>query len=80
MSEQKMKIVFAPGCFDDFEGTQEELNELLAEINRIVHTDELLDNTLLLGGLDDEDLPDDVVEWILDLDTEDADFPKNTRH
>jgi len=27
-----MKIVFEPGCFDDFEGTQEELDELVAEI------------------------------------------------
>ena len=31
-----MKIVFAPGCFDDFDGTQEEMNELLAEINRMI--------------------------------------------
>jgi hypothetical protein len=23
----KMKVEFAPGCFDDFEGTQEELEE-----------------------------------------------------
>jgi hypothetical protein len=27
-----MKIVFEPGCFDDFEGTQEELDELVAEL------------------------------------------------
>jgi hypothetical protein len=26
------KIVFAPGCFDDFVGTQEELNELIADL------------------------------------------------
>lgn len=30
-----MKIEFAPGCFDDFEGTQEELEELVAEIQRM---------------------------------------------
>ena len=24
------EIVFAPGCFDNFEGTQEELQELIA--------------------------------------------------
>jgi hypothetical protein len=28
-----VKVVFEPGCFDDFEGTQEELDELIAEIN-----------------------------------------------
>ena len=30
-----VKIVFEPGCFDDFEGTQEELDELVAEINNM---------------------------------------------
>ncbi len=28
----KLKIEFAPGCFDTFEGTQEELDALIAEI------------------------------------------------
>lgn len=36
MSEKKlpngMKLVFAPGCFDSFEGTQEELDALVKEI------------------------------------------------
>lgn len=36
MSEKKlpngMKLVFAPGCFDSFEGTQEELDSLVKEI------------------------------------------------
>ncbi len=38
MSEKKlpngMKLVFAPGCFDGFEGTQEELDELIKEIEQ----------------------------------------------
>ena len=36
MTEKKlpngMKLVFAPGAFDSFEGTQEELDELIKEI------------------------------------------------
>jgi hypothetical protein len=32
MTEKKMKIEFAPGAFDDFDGTQEELDSLQAEI------------------------------------------------
>jgi hypothetical protein len=32
---KKLKIVFAPGCFDDFDGTQEELDELVAEIKKM---------------------------------------------
>jgi hypothetical protein len=30
-----VKVVFEPGCFDDFEGTQEELDEFVAEINKM---------------------------------------------
>lgn len=29
---QEMDLEFAPGCFDDFEGTQEELDELVKHI------------------------------------------------
>jgi hypothetical protein len=32
MTDKKVEIHFEPGCFDDFEGTQEELDELVAEI------------------------------------------------
>lgn len=37
------KITFAPGAFDDFEGTQEELDELVAEINRLITSGELFE-------------------------------------
>lgn len=33
--EKKLKITFAPGCFDEFDGTQEELDEMIAEITKI---------------------------------------------
>lgn len=29
---RELKIVFTPGCFDNFDGTQEELNALVDEI------------------------------------------------
>lgn len=32
MTEKKLKIEFAPGCFDHFEGSQEELDNLIKEI------------------------------------------------
>ena len=32
MTEKKMTVEFAPGAFDDFEGSQEELDSLQAEI------------------------------------------------
>ncbi len=61
MSENKnLKVVFAPGCFDDFEGTQEELDELLAEINRLVESGEIFEKSSPVdfddGTWDDEDI------------------------
>lgn len=41
MSE--IKVVFAPGCFDNFVGTQEELDSLVEEIKRIAESGELLE-------------------------------------
>jgi hypothetical protein len=31
----KIKLVFEPGCFDEFDGTQEELDEAIAEITKM---------------------------------------------
>jgi hypothetical protein len=38
------EIVFAPGCFDNFEGTQEELDGLIAELQKMVADDTILEN------------------------------------
>jgi hypothetical protein len=43
MEEQKLKVVFAEGCFDNFEGTPEELADLVAEIHRLVESGEFFD-------------------------------------
>ena len=32
VTDKKVKVEFAPGCFDNFEGTQEELDALQKEI------------------------------------------------
>jgi hypothetical protein len=71
MTDKKMKVTFAPGAFDHFEGTQEELDEMVKEIqtmfteltpeelesrSRAVSIDELLE---------DEDISDDQFEQIL---------------
>ena len=36
MTEEKkpLKIEFAPGCFDNFDGTQEELDAFMAELEK----------------------------------------------
>jgi NADH:ubiquinone oxidoreductase subunit B-like Fe-S oxidoreductase len=45
MSEDNkpIEVVFAPGCFDTFEGSQEELNELMAEIKRMAESGEMME-------------------------------------
>ena len=54
---KKPKIVFAPGAFDTFEGTQEELDELLAEITAAIESGEFLENSqpLDMDALIEED-------------------------
>ena len=52
MTKKKPEIIFAPGCFDSFDGTQEELQELIAEIHRQVEAGTLFENSRPL--LDDE--------------------------
>lgn len=56
--DKKPEIVFAPGCFDNFEGTQEELDDLINEIQRLVDSGELFDKAtpVALDDLSDEDL------------------------
>lgn len=39
-----LKIEFAPGCFDDFDGTQEELDAFIAEITEMIHNGDMLDS------------------------------------
>jgi hypothetical protein len=53
---KELKVVFAPGCFDTFEGTQEELDELMAEIGKLIQSGELFDKAVPIDELDDEDL------------------------
>ena len=53
-----IKIEFAPGAFDNFDGTQEELDELMAEIHRMVATGELFEQARQVN-LDDLDAEED---------------------
>lgn len=62
MTEGKkpVKIEFAPGCFDDFEGSQEELDELMAEIQRMFESGEIEENST---SVDIDQLIEDEPEW-----------------
>lgn len=41
--DPKVKMVIEPGAFDNFEGTQEELNELIENLTRMAESGELLE-------------------------------------
>jgi len=62
MTEDKkpLKIEFAPGCFDHFEGTQEELDELIAEITAAVTNGDLMDHSEELTDEAFAELPEEV--------------------
>ena len=42
---EDIQIVFAPGTFDNFEGTQEELDGFIAEITRVIKSGEILEKS-----------------------------------
>ena len=65
--DKKLKVVFAPGCFDDFDGTQEELDELIQTIMGMAESGELLENSTILDPEDFEDLEDEVQDQISDV-------------
>lgn len=50
-------VEFAPGCFDNFDGTQEELDELIADLTRMANDGTLLEQSkpLNLEELFEED-------------------------
>ncbi len=73
MTEKKpLKITFAPGCFDDFEGTQEELDELMKTIQDMFDSGEAQ-----LKAIPVEDILDEFTEEeLLEIFQQDTDEPK----
>jgi hypothetical protein len=71
-------IEFAPGCFDHFEGTQEELDELMAEIMKMVEDGTMVENSHELTEEDFDDLPDHIKEQIFNTFIDEDDNISNT--
>lgn len=57
VDDKEIKIVFEPGCFDSFDGTQEELDELMAKITEMIESGEIFEQAEVMF---EEDIP----EWI----------------
>ena len=50
-----IKLEFAPGCFNEFVGTQEELDTLVAQITEMAHNGQLLEASQLDPTIDPDD-------------------------
>lgn len=70
--KKEMKIVFAPGCFDDFDGTQEELDEFVAELQRLVESGEIFEKStpVDIDELLDEMSDEEVEEFLNEVESE----------
>ncbi len=63
--KKEVKIHFAPGCFDNFEGTQEELDQLVQSIRHMVDSGELFEMAQPLSEVDLSSLPESLQKEIL---------------
>ena len=54
MTDKKLKVEIAPGAFDNFEGTQEELQELLAQIHQMAEDGTIFENSTPVSDKDAE--------------------------
>ncbi len=63
--EKKMKVEFAPGCFDHFDGTQEELDEFVKQITNMFEG-KTAEEIEALGArvADPDDLPPEILAQI----------------
>ncbi len=59
---EKLELVFAQGCFDSFEGTPEELAELIAEIRAKFAEGSLFDNAVPFSDEEVDELLDRPME------------------
>lgn len=53
MTEPKLKLVFSEGCFDGFDGTPDELAEMIAELHRMAADGTIMDDAT---PLDDDQI------------------------
>ena len=66
MTEKKpLRVIFDPGCFNNFEGTQAELDAFVAQIQAFAESGLLFENSVELTDEDIEDLDEDTRQQII---------------
>ncbi len=66
MTDKDFKLEFAPGCFDDFEGTQEELDKLVKDIQDMFTDGSLFEDSEVLTEDSYNDLPPELTKYYPD--------------
>lgn len=64
MTDKTHKIVFEPGCFDNLEVSQEELDEIVAMLKEMAESGELEANSRELTEEDIEAMDDDELQLL----------------
>ena len=72
-----VKIEFAPGAFDQFDGTQQELDEFVAELHRMAESGELEEHS---QSLDDDEAWQELTEEEQAIISAALNQPNETRH
>jgi hypothetical protein len=65
--KKSIEVVFAPGCFDKFDGTQEELDELIQQIKEMALTGELLNQSEDIQDLIDDTDPMEIEKIVNEM-------------
>ena len=66
MTEKKpLRVVFDPGCSNNFEGTQAELDEFVKQIQEFAESGLLFENSVELTDDEIEDLDEDTRQQII---------------
>jgi hypothetical protein len=66
MTEKKpLKVIFDPGCFDNFEGTQAELDEFVKQIQEFAESGLLFENSVEMTDEDIEELDEETRQQII---------------
>ena len=66
MTEKRpLKVIFDPGCFDNFDGTQEELDEFVKQIQEFAESGLLFENSVDLTDEDIKELDEETRQQII---------------
>jgi hypothetical protein len=76
LNPEQMQLEFAPGCFDEFDGTQEELDEFIAELQRMFNSGEFAKQSRPVTEDSFKDLSPEMQQKLIDF-LDDEPPPRN---